>query len=95
MFDNWNDRIAGAIYSPGGAPGDLVFDADLFEGRIDLAWGTPKDFMVYCMFAIEPQDAQLVLDPDTQTYRLRTKSGVFTAEQVFLGEAGDDVDVTR
>ena len=67
----------------------------LFEGRVDPAWGTPKDFTVYCMFAIESRGVQLVLDPDTQTYRLRTKTGIFTMEQVFLGEAGDEVRVTR
>ena len=95
MSDNWNDRMAFAIYAQGGAPGFQVFDADLFEGRVDPAMGTPKDFTVYCMVVLEPGKAELVLDQETQMYRLRTDVGTFTAEQVFLGEAGDTVDVTR
>ena len=95
MFDNWNDRMAFAIYALGAAPGCQVFDADLFEGRVDPTVGTPKDFTVYCMVLLEPGKAELVLNPETQMYRLRTDAGAFTAEQVFLGEAGDAVEVTR
>ena len=83
-----NERWSCAVYSLTGDPDFLMFDAGLWDVREHV---NVSECSAVALVRLRPGSVELVLDRDSDSYRLATDTGRYDALQVVCGEAGEEV----
>ena len=73
----------------------MVFDMDIFMGQ--QGPGEPEEYTPLALVSLREASLELVAEPGfpPDEYKLRSKKGIFNAQQVMCGDAGMSVAVMR